>query len=178
MRRTRNEKGPRNNGPRMNRSIRVASVRVAMADGTQLGIMDTKEAIAKAEELGLDLVEVNASVRPPVCKIIDYGKYKYDEKKKKSEAKRKQAKVELKQIKLRPLTDVHDIAFKAKNARKFLEDGNRVQFDVRFRGRENAHPETGRKILDKIMEQLIDVAKLERAAKYENRVMTMTVGPK
>ena len=149
-----------------------------MANGDQLGVMPTDDARAKAEGLGLDLVEINPNVRPPICKIIDYGKHKYDEKKRKNVAKKKQSKVELKQIKLRPLTDVHDIAFKAKNARKFLEDGNRVQFDVRFRGRENAHPETGRKILDKIVEQLIDVAKLERAAKYENRVMTMTVGPK
>jgi translation initiation factor IF-3 len=151
---------------------------VVLEDGTQLGVMSSREANAKAEELGLDLVEVSPNVRPPVCKIIDYGRYKYAEKKRKNEAKKNQTKVELKQIKLRPKTDVHDIAFKARNARKFLEDGNKVQFDVRFRGRENAHPETGRRILDTLMKELVDVAKLERAARYENRVMSMTVSPK
>jgi translation initiation factor IF-3 len=151
---------------------------VVLEDGTQLGVMSSREANAKAEELGLDLVEVSPNVRPPVCKIIDYGRYKYAEKKRKNEAKKNQTKVELKQIKLRPKTDVHDIAFKARNARKFLEDGNKVQFDVRFRGRENAHPETGRRILDTLMKELVDVAKLDRAARYENRVMSMTVSPK
>jgi len=149
-----------------------------MADGTQLGVMPTDDARAKAEELGLDLVEVSPNVRPPVCRIIDHGKHKYEEKKRKNEAKKKQSRVELKQIKLRPKTDTHDLAFKAKNARRFLEDGNKVQFEVRFRGRENAHPETGRNILNRIMKEIADVAKLERAARYENRVMTMMVAPK
>jgi translation initiation factor IF-3 len=151
---------------------------VVLEDGEQLGVMSSRDALAKAEELGLDLVEVSPNVSPPVCKIIDYGRYLYSEKKRKNEAKKNQTKVELKQIKLRPKTDVHDIAFKARNARKFLEDGNKVQFDVRFRGRENAHPETGRRILDTLMKELVDVAKLERAARYENRVMSMTVAPK
>jgi len=162
----------------MNERIRISPVRVSLEDGTQLGVIPTEEALAKAKDLGVDLVEVNPNVRPPICKIIDYGKFLYDEKKRKNEAKKKQTKVQLKQIKLRPKTDTHDIAFKAKNARKFLEDGNKVQFEVRFRGRENAHPETGRAILDKMMQELVDVAKLERAARYENRVMTMMVGPK
>jgi translation initiation factor IF-3 len=129
--------------------------------------MPTDDARAKAAELGVDLVEVSPHARPPVCKIMDFGKYKYDEKKKKNAAKKAQTKVELKTIKLRPKTDVHDIAFKAKAARGFLEDGNKVQFEVRFRGRENAHPQTGRDALDKIMVQLADVAKLERAARTE-----------
>ncbi len=153
-------------------------MRVVLEDGTQLGVITIDEARAKANELGLDLVEVSPNVRPPVCKIVDFGRYKYDEKKRKSEAKKKQSKVELKYIKLRPKTDKHDISFKAKNARRFLEAGNRVQFEVRFRGRENAHPSTGRDVLDKIMRELSDVAKLERAARYENRIMTMMVGPK
>jgi translation initiation factor IF-3 len=162
----------------MNGRIRISPVRVVLEDGTQLGVMPTDQARAKAEELGMDLVEVSAHERPPVCKIIDYGKSQYDAKKRKNAAKKKQKRVELKQIKLRPKTDVHDIAFKAKNARKFLEAGNRVQFEVRFRGRENAHPETGRAALDKLMAELVDIAKLERAARYENRIMTMIVGPK
>jgi translation initiation factor IF-3 len=140
--------------------------------------MPTDDARTKAAELGLDLVEVSPNARPPVCKIMDFGKFKYDEKKRKNEQKKRQAKVELKIIKLRPKTDTHDLAFKAKAARKFLEAGNRVQFEVRFRGRENAHPRTGRAALDKLMADLVDVAKLERAARYENRVMTMLVGPK
>ena len=172
------EKRPRSVGPRTNGSIRVAEVRVVMHDGTQLGVMSSSEARAKAEELDLDLVEVSPNVKPPVCKIIDYGKYLYEEKKKKAEAKKNQTKVELKVIKLRPKTDVHDIGFKSKNARKFLEEGNKVQFEVRFRGRENAHPQTGRAVLDKMMAELVDIAKLERAARYENRVMTMMIGPK
>jgi translation initiation factor IF-3 len=165
-------------GPRINGSIRVSPVRVVLEDGTQLGVISIDEARAKATEMDLDLVEVSPNVRPPVCKIIDFGRHKYEEKKRKSEAKKNQSKVELKQIKLRPKTDSHDIGFKARNARKFLEDGNKVQFEVRFRGRENAHPETGRRVLDKLMHELVDVAKLERAARYENRVMTMIVGPK
>ena len=151
---------------------------MVLEDGEQLGVMSSRDALAKAEELGLDLVEVSPNVRPPVCKIIDYGRYLYSEKKRKNEAKKNQTRIELKQIKLRPLTDVHDIAFKVRNARKFLEDGNKVQFDVRFRGRENAHPETGRRILDTLMAELVDVAKLERAARFENRVMSMTIAPK
>jgi len=172
------KKPKRPHAPRMNKSIRVASVRVALADGTQLGVLTIQEALAKAEELGLDLVEISPEVRPPVCKIIDYGKYLYDDKKRKAVARKNQTKVELKQIKLSPKTDVHDLAFKARNARKFLEEGNKVQFEVKFRGRENAHPEMGRVVLDKIMVELVDIAKLERAAKYENRVMTMMIGPK
>ena len=162
----------------MNGAIRISPVRVILEDGTQLGVITIDEARAKAEELHLDLVEISPNVRPPVCKIIDYGRYKYDEKKKKNESKKNQTRVELKQIKLSPKTDVHDLEFKTKNARKFLEEGNKVQLEVRFKGRENAHPETGRAVLDKIMRELTDVAKLERAARYENRVMTMMIGPK
>lgn len=178
MRKGKFQKRPKPQGPRMNRSIRISPVRVVMADGAQLGVIETRDALAKAEELGMDLVEINPRERPPICKIIDYGKYKYDEKKRKNEAKKKQSKTELKQINLRPKTDTHDLGFKAKNARKFLEAGNKVQFQVKFRGRENAHPETGRAILDKMMQELVDIAKLERAARYENRVMTMMVAPK
>ena len=162
----------------MNHNIRISPVRVIGPDGDQIGVMETDEARAKAVELGLDLVEINPRVRPPVCRIIDYGKHKYEMKKQANAAKKKQSKTELKQIKLRPKTDTHDLAVKAKHARRFLEDGNKVQLEVRFRGRENAHPETGKMVLDRIMAELVDVAKLERAAKYENRTMTMMIGPK
>lgn len=162
----------------MNERIRVSPVRVVLEDGTQLGVIPTDEARAKAKELGLDLLEVSPNARPPVCKIIDAGKWKYEQSKKKREAKKNQTKTEIKQIKLRPKTDAHDLAFKTKHARRFLEEGNKVQFVVRFRGRENAHPETGRAALEKIMAELVEVAKLERMPKYENRTMTMTVAPK
>lgn len=149
-----------------------------MEDGTQLGVIPTDEALAKAQELGLDLLEVSPNARPPVCKIVDAGKWKYEQSKKQREAKRNATTVETKQIKLRPKTDDHDIEFKTRHARQFLEAGNKVQFVVRFRGRENAHPETGRAALDKILSQLTEVAKLERMPKYENRMMTMVVAPK
>ena len=141
-RRIRGER-PKLTGPRTNGRIRISPIRVIDNDGTQLGVMPTKKALAIAERQGLDLVEVAPNSRPPVCKIIDYGKWKYEEKKKKNEAKKKAAKTETKQIKFRPKTDSHDLDFKTKNARKFLEEGYKVQFEVRFRGRENAHPDTG-----------------------------------
>jgi translation initiation factor IF-3 len=162
----------------MNDRIRISPIRVVMEDGEQLGVMETSEALAKARELGLDLLEISPNARPPVCKIIDAGRWKYDQAKKARAAKLNATKCELKQIKLRPKTDDHDIDFKTRHARRFLEDGNKVQFVVRFRGRENAHPETGRAALDKILKELVDLAKLERAPQYENRVMTMTVAPK
>ncbi len=162
----------------MNHRIRITPVRVVLEDGTQLGVMPTDEARAKAEDMGLDLLEISPNARPPVCKIIDAGKWKYEQSKKDREAKKNSTTVQLKQIKLRPKTDSHDIAFKTRHARRFLEEGNKVQFVVRFRGRENAHPETGRAALDKIMAGLIDVARLERMPRYENRMMTMIVAPK
>lgn len=176
-RRIRGER-PKPTGPRTNRSIRISPVRVIGSDGEQLGVMPTKKALSLAQDKGLDLVEVSPNVRPPVCKIIDYGKWKYDEKKKKNEAKKKSTRAETKQIKFRPKTDSHDLAFKTKNARKFLEEGHKVQFEVRFKGRENAHPDTGKALLDRVLGELLDVAKLERAAVYQNRSMIMIVGPK
>jgi len=131
----------------MNERIRISPVRVILEDGTQLGVIPTDEARAKVRELGLDLLEVSPNARPPVCKIIDAGKWKYQQSRNKREAKRNSHTTELKQIKLRPKTDDHDIDFKARHARRFIEEGNKVQFMVRFRGRENAHPETGRKAL-------------------------------
>jgi translation initiation factor IF-3 len=169
---------PRPEGPRINRRIRISPIRVVLDDGTQLGVIPTEEALAKAEELGLDLVEVSPTARPPVCKIMDYGKFKYDQAKKQREAKKNQTRIEIKEIKLRPKTDDHDIAFKVKNARRFLEEGNKCQFSVRFRGRENAHPETGKAVLDRVMKELADIAKVERMPTYEDRVMTMMVAPK
>lgn len=169
---------PALSGPRTNGRIRVSPIRVVGSDGEQLGVMPTKKALALAEEQGLDLVEVSSNARPPVCKIIDYGKWKYEDKKRKNEQKKNSARNETKQIKFRPKTDEHDLEFKVRNARKFLEEGNKVQFEVRFKGRENAHPDAGKALLDRVLSELIDVAKLEQAAIYQNRSMTMLVGPK
>jgi translation initiation factor IF-3 len=129
---------------RVNHRIRVPEIRVVDANGDMLGVMQTQDALRTAREQGLDLVEINPKANPPVCKILDYGKYKYDEKKKKSETKRKQSAVEVKEIKLRPKTDDHDLEFKARAACKFLESGNKVKFTVRFRGREITHPHKAR----------------------------------
>src|SRR5437868_5559125 len=143
---------------RVNHRIRVPEVRVIDANGEMLGVLTTHEALKRAQEQGLDLVEVNPKAEPPVCKILDFGKYKYEEKKKAGEAKRKQTVVEIKEIKLRPKTDDHDIAFKTKAARRFLEAGHKVKFTVRFRGREITHPEKAQEQLTVVMQGTDDLA--------------------
>lgn len=163
---------------RINNRIRVPEVRVVDDDGAMLGILPTHEALRKAQERGLDLVEVNPKADPPVCKILDFGKYKYDEKKKQKDAKRKQTTVELKEIKLRPKTDDHDLAFKARAARRFLEAGHKVKFTVRFRGREITHPEKAQEQLDWITKQCEDLATIEVRPAMEQRTMTLLMAPK
>lgn len=143
-----------------------------------LGVMQTQDALRKAREQGLDLVEINPKASPPVCKILDFGKFKYDEKKKAREAKRKQSTVEVKEVKLRPKTDDHDLDFKARAARRFLEAGNKVKFTVRFRGREITHPEKAREQLEWIQRQCLDIANTEGRASMEGRTMTMMMAPK
>jgi len=163
---------------RVNHRIRVPEVRVIGADGAMLGVMLTHEAMKLAQESGLDLVEVNPKTDPPVCKILDYGKFKYEEKKKAGEAKRKQTVVEIKEIKLRPKTDDHDIAFKAKAARRFLEAGHKVKFTVRFRGREITHPEKAQEQLTLMTGQTEDLANIETRPMMEGRTMTVLLAPK
>lgn len=163
---------------RINHRIRVPDVRVIDANGDMLGVLATHKAIGRAQEQGLDLVEINPKAKPPVCKILDYGKYKYDEKKKKSETKRKQSIVEVKEVKLRPKTDDHDLAFKARAAQRFLESGNKVKFTVRFRGREITHPQKAREQLDWIVTQCEKIANVEVRPTMEGRTMTMIVSPK
>jgi translation initiation factor IF-3 len=143
-----------------------------------LGVMQTQEALKRARERGLDLVEINPKAAPPVCKILDYGKYKYDEKKKAREAKRKQSVVEVKEIKLRPKTDDHDLDFKMRAARKFLESGNKVKLTVRFRGREITHPQKALEQLQHIEKQCEDLCNVEVRASMEGRTMTMILAPK
>ncbi|MCL2447587.1 MAG: translation initiation factor IF-3 [Polyangiaceae bacterium] len=163
---------------RVNHRIRVPEVRVIDADGSMLGVLQTHEALRKAQEQGLDLVEVNPKAEPPVCKILDFGKYKYEEKKKQAQARRNQSVVEIKEIKLRPKTDDHDIAFKVKAARRFLEAGHKVKFTVRFRGREITHPEKAHEQLDIILKALDDVGNVETRPSMEARAMSLIVAPK
>ena len=163
---------------RVNHRIRVPEVRVIDANGEMLGVMATHEALRRAQEQGLDLVEVNPKAEPPVCKILDFGKYKYEEKKKAGEAKRKQTVVEIKEIKLRPKTDDHDIAFKTKAARRFLEAGHKVKFTVRFRGREITHPEKAQEQLNILIQGIEDLANVETRAMMEARAMSVLVAPK
>lgn len=163
---------------RVNHRIRVPEVRVVLDDGTMLGVISTQEALRKAEERGLDLVEVNPKSSPPVCKILDYGKFKYEEKKRQSEAKKKQTIVELKEVKLRPKTDDHDLNFKLRAARRFIESGNKVKFTVRFRGREITHPEVARRQLEWLVENITDIANIEQRAQMEGRTMSMIIAPK
>ena len=163
---------------RVNHRIRVPEVRFIDANGEMLGVLATHEALRRAQEQGLDLVEVNPKAEPPVCKILDFGKYKYEEKKKAGEAKRKQTVVEIKEIKLRPKTDDHDIAFKTKAARRFLEAGHKVKFTVRFRGREITHPEKAQEQLTLLIQGTEDLANVETRAMMEARAMTVLVAPK
>lgn len=143
-----------------------------------LGVMDTHDAKRLARERELDLVEVNPKAVPPVCKIMDFGKFKYEEKKKQSEARKRQAQIELKEIKLRPKTDEHDVEFKVKHVRRFLEEGNKVKLTVRFRGREITHPETAARQIDIIIAEIHDIAVVEQTARMEGRTMTAIVSPR
>ena len=163
---------------RINHRIRVPEVRVIGADGGMLGVMTTSEALRAAQDLGLDLVEVNPKAEPPVCKLLDFGKYKYEEKKKAREAKRKQTSVDIKEIKLRPKTDQHDLAFKVRAARRFLENGNKVKFTVRFRGREITHPEKAQDQLDHVVRECEDLSNVEVRPMMEGRTMTLLIAPK
>jgi translation initiation factor IF-3 len=153
-------------------------VRVVLEDGTMLGVISTQQALREAQERGLDLVEVNPKAAPPVCKILDFGKYKYEEKKRARDAKRKQTVVEVKEIKLRPKTDDHDLNVKLRALRKFLESGNKVKVTVRFRGREITHPERAQMQLDWLWSGVEDMANMEQRPAMEARAMSMLMGPK
>ncbi len=163
---------------RTNYGIKVKEVRVISSEGEQLGVLDTREAIKRAEELGLDLVEVAPTAKPPVCRIMDFGKYKYEIAKKAHESRRNQTVIVVKEIKLRPRTDDHDINFKTNNIKRFLEDGNKVKVSVMFRGREMAHTEQGRALLDRIVAQLQNEAVVEQPPRMEGRNMMLLLGPK
>jgi translation initiation factor IF-3 len=163
---------------RVNHRIRVPEVRVIAADGTQLGIMSSHEAIRQAQDQGLDLVEVNPKADPPVCKIMDFGRFKYEEKKKASETKKKQNVVEIKEVKVRPKTDEHDLETKIRHIRRFLEEGNKAKITVRFRGREVTHPEKGREVIDEILKAFEGQIVVESNAMMEGKTMTVLIAPK
>ena len=164
-------------GPRTNEKIRATQVRVINSDGQNLGTLSTQEAINIAKQKGLDLIEISPKANPPVCKIIDIGKYKYDLQKKANKAKKKQKIVNLKEIKLRPVTEIHDYNFKIKNAQKFLSKGDKVKFTVLFKGREMQHTHLGHKLMQRIINDISALGKVEVQPKFEGRQIIMIVQP-
>lgn len=169
---------PKNDGPRVNREIDARSIRLVGPEGEMVGVVSFREGLAMAEEAGLDLVEVSPNADPPVCKILDYGKFKYEIQKKKNEAKKKQKVIEVKEIKLRPNIDDNDYMVKMRNMRKFLEEGDKVKVTLRFRGRELAHQDLGMKVLDRVREELDTLGKVEQFPRMEGRQMVMVIAPK
>ncbi|MFH0924071.1 MAG: translation initiation factor IF-3 [bacterium] len=163
---------------RVNEAIRVKEVRVIDAYGAQVGVLPTNEARALAVEQGYDLVEVAPEAKPPVCKIMDYGKYKYQQRKRAHEAKRNQKVIQVKEIKLKPSTDEHDIQFKVRNAQKFLEAGDKVKFTVNFRGREFSHIDLGRNVLERIAKDLEVHSSIDLPSKMEGRNLVIIFAPK
>ncbi len=162
----------------MNEEIDVPEVRLVDADGEMLGVLSHQEALEKANEVGLDLVEVSPNADPPVCKILDYGKFKYNEQKRRHDARKKQKTIEVKEIKMRPGIDTHDYDVKLRSARRFLDDGDKVKVTIRFRGRELAHQELGMDVLNRVRKELEEIAKVEQFPGMEGRLMTMVIAPK
>src|SRR5512140_1275746 len=173
----RDPRGGSNRDARTNRRIKAREVRLVGVEGEQLGVLPIEQALARAQELGLDLVEVSPMAKPPVCKIMDYGKCKYLEKKKQNEAKKKQVVVQLKEVKLRPRTEEHDYNVKIGKIREFLHEANKARVTVMFRGREMSHRELGQRVLQRIIEDLRDVAVIESAPRMEGRQMFMILAP-
>ena len=164
-------------GPKSNDRIRSPQVQVIGSDGKNLGTLNTQEAISIAKKEGLDLIEISPNASPPVCKIIDIGKYKYDLQKKANKAKKKQKIINLKEIKLRPVTEIHDYNFKIKNAQKFLSKGDKVKFTVKFRGREMQHTNLGNELMKRIIDDTAKVGKVEINPKFEGRQIIMIIQP-
>ncbi len=171
------QKRTRPKGPKANERIRALHVQVISSDGKNLGTLSTQEAISIAKEEGLDLIEISPNANPPVCKIIDIGKYKYDQQKKAHKAKKKQKVMNLKEIKLRPVTEIHDYNFKIKNAQKFLTKGDKVKFTVQFRGREMQHTNLGYELMQRITDDTASLGKIEVKPKFEGRQIIMIIQP-
>jgi len=164
-------------GPKSNNRITAPEVQVIGSDGVNIGILNTNEAISMAKEQGLDLIEISPNAKPPVCKIIDMGKFKYDAQKKANVAKKKQKIVLLKEIKMRPVTETHDYDFKVKNAKKFIGKGDKVKFTIRFKGRELQHSHLGRELMNKIKVDMQDIGKVELHPKFDGKQMIMVIQP-
>jgi translation initiation factor IF-3 len=162
----------------VNERIRIAEVRLIDHDGGQLGVFQTRDALQRARDQGLDLVEISPNARPPVCKIMDYGKYKYEQSKKKHEAKKKQTIVHLKEIQMRPATGEHDLQVKIGHLKRFLEHGDKAKITVRFRGRELARMSLGRELLEKVIAELVDYGEVDQHPKREGRSMSLVLKPK
>ncbi|WP_420245645.1 translation initiation factor IF-3 [Roseiterribacter gracilis] len=169
---------PSRDGPRVNFEINVQTVRLVGADGEMLGVVPIRQALAAAEEAGLDLVEISPNADPPVCKILDFGKFKYEQQKKQNEARKKQKVILVKEIKMRPNIDDHDYDVKMRAAKGFLEEGDKVKVTMRFRGREMVHQEIGLNVLMKVREQLEPLSKVEMMPQLEGRQMVMVLAPK
>ncbi|MFB9150198.1 translation initiation factor IF-3 [Roseovarius ramblicola] len=176
-RRPHNAPPTRDTGPRVNSRIRSDEIRLIGADGENVGVVSPARALEMAEEVGLDLVEISPNAQPPVCKIMDFGKYKYEQQKREAEARRKQKTIEVKEVKFRPNTDTHDYDVKMRNVFKFLEAGDKVKVTLRFRGREMAHQNLGRDLLERIAGDVEGVGRIENMPKMEGRQMIMIIGP-
>jgi translation initiation factor IF-3 len=172
------DSAPSRDGPRVNHQINTPTVRLIDENGEMIGIVASREAITRAQQAGLDLVEISPNSAPPVCKILDYGKYKYEQQKKQNEARKKQKVIEVKEIKLRPGIDDHDYDVKMRAMHRFLEEGDKVKVTLRFRGREIAHQELGARLLDRVRDDLDTRAKIEQMPRMEGRQMVMVLAPK
>ena len=166
-----------NDGPRINREIKAKEVRLINYNGENAGVVSLAEALKIAQEVGRDLIEISPQVTPPVCKVLDYGKYKYEMQKKKNEAKKNQKVVSIKELKLRPMIDTHDYEVKVKQAKKFLAQGDKVKFTMRYKGREMSANDLGKEILNKLLEDLDGLCKVDSAPKMEGKQMFMIVSP-
>ncbi len=169
---------PSRDGPRVNEDIRVPQVRLIDQDGEMLGVMSARDALMRAYDAGLDLLEISPNAVPPVCKILDYGKYKYEQQKKANEARKKQKTVEIKEVKVRPNIDDHDYDVKMRAMKSFIGEGDKVKVTLRFRGREMAHQDLGIRVLERIRNELGETIKVEQMPRLENRQMIMVLAPK
>jgi len=167
----------RDTGPRVNDRIRATEIRLIGAEGENLGVVTPEKAMGYAFDAGLDLVEISPNANPPVCKIMDFGKYKYETQKKEAEARKNQKTIEIKEVKFRPNTDTHDYDVKMRNVMKFLEAGDKVKVTLRFRGREMAHQDLGRQLLERVAGDITEIGKVENMPKMEGRQMIMMIGP-
>lgn len=176
-RRPHNAPPTRETGPRVNERIRSDEIRLIGAEGENVGVVTPSRAMEMAIEVGLDLVEISPNAKPPVCKIMDFGKFKYEQQKRESEARKKQKIIEIKEVKFRPNTDTHDYDVKMRNVTKFLENGDKVKVTLRFRGREMAHLELGRRLLERVASDIVEIGKIDSMPKMEGRQMVMMVNP-